>query len=371
MAINPNTLLLKALSNRLGHSADRLELKPRIETLGGKLHELSSEEKASVLHSWKTIGDGIVNPDYWRFYKAMGVFNPLFVPDNIYWSRIIRTLNPVSLTRTYINKSLYPIIFKGLRQPEIVVNSINGDGYDGDMNRLTATEVLHKVQTFGDDIIIKPTTASSGGSCVSKIAAGTAPEEVKRILERYGRNFICQRAVRQSESTAVFNPSSLNTFRVNTINLNGKTTVECLMMRHGLNGSVVDNFAVGGIVCGMTKDGDYNGTNFNTKLERVSQTQDGSLYQEKVIPAINKVLAAATDAHQRYMPHIGHAAWDFAIDENENPVMIEVNLMLPGIIMEQLTAGAPIFGDRTEEVINYANRRKQTLRWTEFVGGWE
>lgn len=371
MIVNPNKILLKALSNRLGRSANKLELNPRIKAIG-KLPELTAEESTSIIEKWGLISAGNINFDYWRFYKALvgGEVSSTLVPDNIYWSRIIRALNPVSLTRTYINKSLYPIIFKGLSQPEVIVNVINGIPYDSKMNRITIESVADILGHFDDDIIIKPTTATSGGRGVSKIQSSDSIETIKHTLSNYGKNYICQRIVRQSKYTAVFNNSSLNTFRVNTVNINGITTCECLMMRHGLNNSIVDNFAVGGVVCGMTKNGIFNGNNFNTELKKLSLLHDGTKYRDCSVPSISNVINKAIDAHQKFMPHIGHAAWDFAIDENENPIMIEVNLMLPGIIMEQLSSGSSIFGERTEEIIDYAINRNKTLSWTEFVGGW-
>lgn len=370
---NPNRMLLKILSERLGRYATRLELNPRIKMLQCKLAELTEDDKKNIADIWNPIGDSMIDFNYWRFYKTIckSGNNPCLVPDNIYWSRIIRALNPSSLTRTYINKSLYPIIFKGLKQPGLIINVINGIVYDHLMNIVSPEKAIDIVANYGDDIIIKPTTATSGGSGVSRISRTTSPEEVRNILSKYGKNYICQGAVRQSASTAAFNASSLNTFRVNTVNINGQTSCTAVMMRHGTAGSVVDNFAVGGVVCGMTADGEFNGNNFNTALERISVKQDGTPYDRHSIPAIKEVIDTAIDAHQRFMPHIGHAAWDFAIDENESPVMIEVNLMLPGILMEQLTAEGSIFGQRTQEVIRYAINRNPNMRWTEFVGGWQ
>lgn len=371
--MNVNKILLKLLSDRLGRSADKLELAPRINILGGKLPDLTASEKKAITDIWQPISAGNLNLDYWKFYKSIigGEISPILVPDNIYWSRIIRALNPVSLTRTYINKSLYPIIFNGLRQPEILVNVINGVPYDGKMNRITHAIVVDILSRYENEIIIKPTVATSGGKGISKIHPAETLESIKHTLAAYGHNYICQGLVRQSKTTALFNASSLNTFRVNTLNINGETTCECLMMRHGLNGNIVDNFAVGGVVCGMTAEGKFNGNNFNTRLERLSQLQNGTPYTNLSVPSIANVIDSAINAHQKYMPHIGHAAWDFAIDENEHPVMIEVNLMLPGIMMEQLSAGGPVFGNRTEEVIHYAMTRNASLRWSEFVGGWQ
>lgn len=374
MSINLNKLFTKILSDRLGRSATRLELAPRLRAVGERMPSLTESEKHGIQKIWEPIGSGIINLDYWRFYKYYNgeKVSPLYVPDNIYWSRIIRALNPISLTRTYINKSLYPITLRGgVKQPEVLANVINGVIYDSEMNRMSFNQAAEKIFIYERDVIIKPTVASSGGHGVIKLPAKTSLEEIKETLLSYGLNYICQGVVGQSKYTAVFNKSSLNTFRVNTVNINGNTTCECLMFRHGLNGNVVDNFAAGGVVCGMSKNGQFNGTNFNTKLQTLTNHPDGCPYTSFKIPHISDIIDAAVNAHQRFMPHIGHAAWDFAIDENECPVMIEVNLMLPGIIMEQLTSGNSIFGDRTEEVINYALKRNNNIRWTEFVGGWQ
>lgn len=374
MALNINKTLTRLLSDRLGRSATRLELAPRLRLLGSALPQLTAEEKSSISNIWGETGKGVLNYDYWRFYKAM---NPdisslhEFVPDNIYWSRIIRALNPASLTRTYINKSLYPIIFKGLKQPDILINVIDGVIYSGDMERLSADEAVKALRDYGHDIIIKPTTATSGGSGVTRLKAGSSTDDIKKTLSSFGKKFICQGVVRQSSHTAAFNDSSLNTFRVNTLNINGKTSCELMMMRHGLNGNFIDNFAAGGVVCGMRKDGSFNGNNFNVRLQRITQLHDGTPYSSLSVPGVDRVIETAINAHRRFMPHIGHAAWDFALDEDGIPVMIEVNLMLPGILMEQLTAGNSIFGNRTREVIDLAITRNKSIAWTEFVGGWE
>lgn len=370
--ISPNKLLKNFLSNRLGKSAKKLELYPRLNILEGNVSELTEIEKQSIDQMWGKIGAGIVEYDFWKFYKSYLKSDNLhtIVPDNIFWSRIVRTLNPISMTRTYTNKSLYPIIFNGLRQPAVIANVIDGVVYDNDMKVLSLERAIDKLASSDSDIIVKPTKASSGGAGVRRLSCGSSPIDIRKILSEMGRNYICQQAVRQSESTAIFNESSLNTFRVNTINLNGNVSCECLMMRHGLNGSVVDNFARGGIACGMNNRGDYNGYNVNIMLQRVSKLQDGTDYDTITVPEVKKVISVAIGAHRRYMPHIGHAAWDFAIDESNNPVMIEVNLMLPGIMIEQLTSGHSIFGNRTEEVIHHATKQFGSLSWTEYVGGW-
>ncbi len=373
MQVSVNKMLLNLLSNRLGRSATRLELLPKIAKAGRALPGLTDDEKSVIHRIWSPLKPSDINFDYWRFYKAFfgEELSAQFVPDNIYWSRIIRALNPVSLTRTYINKNLYPIIFKGVRQPKVYVNVIDSVIYNENMESISIQKAVDILSKSDTDIIIKPTRATSCGAGVKKITSGLSKSEIERVLRAYGHDYICQSVIRQSKSTEIFNKCSLNTFRVNTVNINGRVSCENLIMRHGLTGSIVDNLAVGGVACGMTPTGNFNGFCFNAKFQRIDKLSNGSKYIDHAIPAISDVIDQAIDTHKRYLPNIGHAAWDFAIDEDEKPVMIEVNLMLPGIIMEQLSSGQSIFGCRTEEVIDYARRKNQKQSWTEFVGGWE
>ena len=51
------------------------------------------------------------------------------------------------------------------------------------------------------------------------------------------------------------------------------------------------------------------------------------------------------------MPYFGLISWDFTVDQEENPVMIELNLRWCGLNFHQLHHG-PLFGDRTTEILN-------------------
>ena len=67
---------------------------------------------------------------------------------------------------------------------------------------------------------------------------------------------------------------------------------------------------------------------------------------------LNKVIVKTA---QLMIPNIGIVGWDVALDSNDNPLLIEVNIGGPGILYEQLCTG-PIFGERTQEVIEYCKK---------------
>lgn len=53
---------------------------------------------------------------------------------------------------------------------------------------------------------------------------------------------------------------------------------------------------------------------------------------------------------QWYLPQFRLLSWDITIDEDGNPVIIEVNMHSGQLDFHQLNNG-PIFGDDTEEVL--------------------
>ena len=54
-------------------------------------------------------------------------------------------------------------------------------------------------------------------------------------------------------------------------------------------------------------------------------------------------------------------SWDFAIDENGEPMLIEMNISYGELDFHQLCNG-PIFGDKTEDVLNEVFDNSFTLR---------
>jgi hypothetical protein len=48
-------------------------------------------------------------------------------------------------------------------------------------------------------------------------------------------------------------------------------------------------------------------------------------------------------------------AWDFAVDSNGTPIVIEINLDSGEIQFHQIYNG-PLFGDRTGEVVEYIKK---------------
>ena len=89
--------------------------------------KLTENEVYSINKVWGKLGKKI-DFRYWQFYKKLGMFNASMVPENLYVGYIIRTLNPLKLSKCLQNKNHYPLLFRELKQPEVVVNCIRGCG---------------------------------------------------------------------------------------------------------------------------------------------------------------------------------------------------------------------------------------------------
>lgn len=367
--IDVNDILLRILSKRMGAIATNCELKAKLKLKS--IPKLSIEEEKEIKYLWQSLSSSI-NFGYWRLYKSLGFYSPRLIPDDIFASKVIRVLNPMMDANVFHKKYLYDIIFNGLNQPKVIAKCINGQLYiEG---KIFTKNPIEFYKTLNGKFIFKPSVNSCGGSGIEiynfdDINSRTA-DSLSSLLKRMGSDYVCQELVFQCDETSVFNPSSLNTFRINTLNLNGVTSVTNIMFRHGRGKVIVDNAGAGGVCCGLDNDGTFINDGIDANLNIYNNTASGIKYKEHRIESVKKIVQYAIDAHQQYLPTIAHVAWDFALDQNKDPVMIEVNLGWPGIITEQLSSRRPIYNERVDEVIDYCISNSHKLDWRDFIGRW-
>lgn len=179
-------------------------------------------------------------------------------------------------------------------------------------------------------------------------------KELKLILSSYSSDFVIQRKIVQSEFTAQFNETSVNTFRIVTLFINNKVSLCFGVLKLGSSGRIVDNGANGGLWVGIDKDGKLNDWGTNFKL-RFSSSHNGVSLKDKIIPNYQAIVDLAIKGHM-HIPTCGLVAWDIALDTDNNPLLVEANLWWPGISYGEICNG-PAFGDRTDEVIDFVHGR--------------
>lgn len=347
--------ILKLLNSyRLRHRirASKADLKEYLSYV--KVSKLNNSEKEVINKFWKRyIHNGTpCNLYFYSIYKQIDKFNLEYLPDDIYQPFILPILNPTHEAHTLSNKNIYGFLFKDFNRPFELIRNINGSYYDSNNNPIDYHSTLKIILDYKGKLIIKPTVDTSCGNNVLLIDHPNK-NQLSELLDKYKKNFVCQSFIKQSDYTAIFNPSSVNTFRITSLFLNGRFTILSSVFRCGGNNSIVDNVGSGGVMVGVSSDGILNDYGYNSKGNRLDKSFTGKKFSNFKMPNFNKVLEFCKLLHFR-IPFCGIVGWDIALDENNNPMLLEVNLKCPGIFYEQMCTG-PILGQRFNEVIEYIN----------------
>ena len=313
------------------------------------LEELTSMEKSEIKNIWSPLKLKI-NYTYYRLFKTLKVYQANFISDDLFYPYILRSLNPDNRYIPYADKSNYDIIYKGIKQPRIYIKQIKGILYNGN-NEVISAETANKILKNNSVFILKESSASSGGRGVKKFK--TEDVSIFNLLENFKNDFVIQEVIKQSPKTAILNPTSLNCFRISTLFINGIVTNCHASLKFGNEGSIVDNVAGGGFMVGVHDNGQLDEYAYTKKFKKTNKTSQGIELKSICIPEIKKVIDFAKENHMKFLQQLGYVGWDIALDENNEPTLIEVNLSYPGVLFEQICLSKPAFADRTEEVIEF------------------
>lgn len=173
-------------------------------------------------------------------------------------------------------------------------------------------------------------------------------EPAQDILEEYNRNYIVQECILLSKIYA----KSLNTFRVITYICEGSVYHAPAVMPIGSGGVYVDNIHAGGLCIGITEEYKLSGYAFSEMGDRFEKHPDtGVIFDGYEIAPLRNVVETAGRLH-RLIPQIKMILWDWSIDQNEVPIMIEINISGQSVWFPQMLNGESIFGEHTEYFAN-------------------
>lgn len=316
---------------------------------------LTPAEEQEVRQLWGKLNPAISMREY-EVFKAVNGFDAKYLSHHTYLPLLARRINNYRYTKFFEHKSLLGYLVNSpMRFPECYVRCIDGELYGGDMRQITRAEA-GELCLRQDCLIYKDSENSSGGKSVVKLRLSPLEVhqrrlEVQRLLTKGSRNFVIQECISQHPSTACFNPSSVNTFRVTSLYLNGLFSVLSVVFRFGKRGMEVDNWGAGGIMIGVHSDGYMYTTGYDANLNPYT-TYGETDFSKSVFPKIQEMLDLVRYAHESAFPLCKLVGWDICIGADGHPLIVEINSSQPGVFIEQICTG-PIFGDRTEEVIEY------------------
>ena len=323
------------------------------------MDSLTQAEKEAYDRQWGWLG---LPPSYREVevFKHFNGFDPRYLSHYHYLPLIARRLNDYSWTKRFEYKALLGRFSNEvLRPPRTFAWALNGEWYDADFHQIPFEEAVRRCVAH-DAFVCKPSAESGDGRGVKLLKRGGVNKEkwdatVSTILAQCSKDAVVQEVIRQSPEMAQFNPSSLNTLRVTSLYLNGRFSICSIILRMGKSGSVVDNWNAGGILLGVSLDGQLHEFGFDVAYNRFADV-NGIRFAETRLACVPALLRLIEDAHTTRFSLCKLIGWDIAYEEGGRPVLIEVNSSQPGVFGEQFCTG-PIFGDRTDEVIAYCRSK--------------
>ena len=295
---------------------------------------------------------------YYNYYRFLTAANGGFSPQLIFGSflneEIVPRFNTPKMSPAWSDKCYLDKFLPGVLVPRTILRNINGNFFDNEFKPIGEKCAENIFETHKGPLVVKKSILTGGGSSFTKY---DEPQAAARIFSSYKRNFVVQEVIRQAEVLSEMNPSSLNTLRIISFNFNGEIHVLLSALRVGAENSSVDNISAGGVAFGVDNDGrllprarEYWGWPvIHPKSEFIDKNNT-------VIPSYAKIIEIIKEQHPRF-PHFGFIAWDFAVDSDDRPVVVEMNLTVINVQPFQEAAGRPFFGDMTEEVLREAGRR--------------
>ena len=317
-----------------------------------RLH-LSDEQKKEVREIWGTKN---VNTDTHELVLSVtGEYSPYICPELLFRTEIELALNDFQLKWAWSDKNYFNLFLPEIPMPKTLIRNVNGVFLDEDYRPVDADR-WKKFLEGEESVIVKP--ALEGGGCGRGVKLISA-EEFDSIPQWYRKNYIVQRVFRQHASLAALNSSSVNVVRVISLSLNGKVSPVNYALRFGGEGAVTDNQVTpdgrGMCIVGVHPDGRLKDWGVYSCGEKVAKTPKGEAFSQTVLPHFSKALEMTTRIHEK-LPHFGFIGFDVCFAEDGEPTIMEFNIKGPGVLYYQYVNG-PLFGDRTQEVIDTVLKR--------------
>lgn len=320
-----------------------------------KLHldELSKEQISLIKAFWKPYSTRFTM-NYHKLYTTVtGKFDVRYIPDDLFYS----VFNPYFNENhsALENKSYFPLLFD-CKMPNVAFHKINGCYLDRNYQLITEAQAVGICGNF-NSVIFKPSTNSNGGKNI-KIISGSNETALKDTIQEYRSvpSFIVQEVISQHKNLSAIHKSSINTIRVITLLMKNEVYVFPPVLRIGANNSIVDNAGSGGIMSGILPDGHLMNYAYSHDGTRFEKHPQGAIFKDCVVPSLDKIIDTVKRLAPR-LPYNRYIAWDMAVGEDGEPILIEANLSMGGISAVQFSHG-PLFGDITDDVLSEVFAKK-------------
>lgn len=320
------------------------------------LTKLEKREIADLFHRWFNI-----RYSAHLFYKEkLGYFDKNFIPNGVHSAKIDRYFNDWNKASIIDNKCYYPTIFSGINMPKMVAYRLGGYWYNQDNSLINYSEFITIVAEY-KELFFKRAADSWGGLGVHYYnKENESIAELEKCISQMPGDIVVQECIHQGASTAQLNPSSVNTIRImSMLRKDGSVKILSSILRMGVGDSKVDNASSGGISVGIKENGQLKNVAYsNTGIRYDVHPSSNVHFEEVTIPNFEQMKELVIKLQSRF-PYFRLISWDLAVDDNNEPLLIEANLCDGELDFHQLNNG-PIFGEDTEAILQEVFTHKRT-----------
>ena len=333
---------------------------------------ITTEEQKSIDEIWKGIK---YRPSWFKWYKqinerqireqgSLGCEDASrrlasFIPDNLFFLYFFDSFSLNKEAHALDDKNYYDLLFHDVSQPVTIVRKIDGLLLDSQYNQVRIDQAVREIKNY-DSSILKPSILSSGGN---GIVFFNHDDDSNKIEKEFARrdSFVVQKVIEQHEALKRIHEESINTVRIMTFFHHDRVNVLSSVLRMGVGKNKVDNSSAGGIFCGISSSGELKRFAYNKQLDSFeSHPSSGVRFSGIKIPGYEKCVTLTKHLANRLASVAQLVSWDIAIGNDENPVLIEVNLLYGDIDFHQIANG-PLFGEMTQDVVGEVFSKKNRL----------
>lgn len=300
-----------------------------------------------------------------KFYQAFNnKFNIEYISDFLFATKIEPQLNSYNYSKIFSDKALLDILYKDRSDallPETVVLNSNGVLYDSErhiINHQEAQRLLKKAQV----VVIKPIIDGNSGKGIILANLDEKGLDLSQnfnildLLDKKNKNFIVQKKIKQSGELNTLYPTSINTFRIITFIVDDAVHLAPISLRIGCGGNFLDNIHAGGITVGVDIEREclmekaYQLGYTNTKTILLKHPDTNVIFENFKITGLSKVIKAAKRLHE-FTPNTNIISWDFTINHDFEPLLIEANYLGQSAWFNQITTGQGLFRNHVTSIL--------------------
>lgn len=346
------------------HRAKQLRIQSEYQNIRNKQAlcdkvTLTPEQKEQIdcfflEHYGKTV------PHHWhRLYQSYtGVFCKDYFPEILLSTELEGLLNDRAICALLGDKNLLDVLFGGVKEvhiPTTLLSCVSGVYRDEEKNVCAFEALVQKLGNLGPCVIKKTKDTDSGRDVmICNFSHGKeqrSGEFAADVINQFGKDFVVQELVQQSDALATLNNSSVNTFRVISYICDDQLHICPIALRLGRNGADKDNIHYGGISIGVKPDGTLRKQAFTEYGEAYAAHPDSKVvFEGYFIPSANRLGETAKRLHA-CVPWLKIISWDLTIDSDETITLIEMNTVGQSAWFPQMVNGESLFGENTAAML--------------------